>query len=65
MPIFFLTILISYAQDIQSERVDTKKKELIGNFYQSGRTWKKEAELVNSHDFPQDAIASCRSLWNL
>ncbi len=47
----------SYAQDIQSERVDTKKKELIGNFYQSGRTWKKEAELVNSHDFPQEAIA--------
>jgi hypothetical protein len=35
--------------------VDTKKKELIGNFYQSGKTWKKEAELVNSHDFPQDA----------
>ena len=37
--------------------VDTKKKELIGNFYQNGRIWKKEAELVNSHDFPQDAIA--------
>lgn len=37
--------------------VDTKKKELIGNFYQSGRTWKKEAELVNTHDFPEDAIA--------
>lgn len=36
--------------------VDTKKKELIGNFYQSGRTWKKQAELVNSHDFPQDAL---------
>lgn len=37
--------------------VDTKKKELIGNFYQSGRTWKQEAERVLSHDFPQDALA--------
>ena len=37
--------------------VDTKKKELIGNFYQSGKTGKKEAEQVNSHDFPEDAIA--------
>ena len=47
----------SYIWDIQSERVDSKKKELIGNFYQKGRTWKKQAELVNSHDFPQDAMA--------
>ncbi len=37
--------------------VDSKKKELIGNFYQSGRTWDKKAELVNSHDFPEDAMA--------
>jgi hypothetical protein len=37
--------------------VDTKKKELIGNFYQNGKTWKKESEQVLSHDFPQDALA--------
>ncbi len=37
--------------------VDTKKKELIGNFYQSGKTWKTEAEKVLSHDFPEDALA--------
>ena len=37
--------------------VDTKKKELIGNFYQNGKIWKKESEKVLSHDFPQDALA--------
>lgn len=36
--------------------VDTKKKELVGNFKNSGRIWCKEAELVNVHDFPQDAL---------
>lgn len=36
--------------------VDTKKKELIGNFYNSGRTWAREAEAVNVHDFRQDAL---------
>jgi len=35
--------------------VDTKKKELIGNFKNSGRAWGREAEAVNVHDFPQDA----------
>lgn len=35
--------------------VDTKKKELIGNFKNSGRTWCHEAERVNAHDFPTDA----------
>jgi hypothetical protein len=37
--------------------VDTKKKELIGNFKNPGQRWKQQAELVNSHDFPKDAIA--------
>ncbi len=37
--------------------VDTKKKELIGNFYQKGRNWSEKAELVNVYDFPQDAKA--------
>lgn len=36
--------------------VDTKKKELIGNFKNGGRAWSTEAEAVNVHDFPQDAL---------
>ena len=36
--------------------VDTKKKELIGNFKNAGQTWCKEEEIVNVHDFPQDAV---------
>jgi hypothetical protein len=36
--------------------VDTKKKELIGNFLNPGRTWTQEPEKVNVHDFRQDAI---------
>jgi len=36
--------------------VDTKKKELIGAFKNAGRAWGSEAEAVNVHDFPQDAL---------
>jgi hypothetical protein len=36
--------------------VDTKKKELIGNFKNPGRIWGQEAEQVDAHDFPQDAL---------
>ena len=34
--------------------VDTKKKELVGNFKNNGRTWRRkgEAEEVNVYDFP-------------
>jgi hypothetical protein len=32
--------------------IDTKKKELIGNFKNAGRVWGEEAEQVNGHDFP-------------
>lgn len=35
---------------------DTKKKELIGNFKNAGRAWDQEAEAVNVHDFPHDAL---------
>ena len=35
--------------------VDTKKKELIGNFKNAGRIWCQEAEQVNIHDFPSEA----------
>jgi hypothetical protein len=37
--------------------VDTKKKELIGNFKNGGRTWCQQAEAVNDHDFAHDALA--------
>ena len=37
--------------------VDTKKKELVGNFKNNGREWHPEGapELVDVHDFPSDA----------
>jgi hypothetical protein len=36
--------------------VDTKKKELVGNFKNAGQIWCQEAEAVDAHDFPQDAV---------
>jgi hypothetical protein len=36
--------------------VDTKKKELVGNFKNAGQIWCQEAEVVDAHDFPQDAL---------
>lgn len=36
--------------------VDTKKKELLGNFKNAGQTWCQTAEEVNCHDFLQDAV---------
>jgi hypothetical protein len=36
--------------------VDTKKKELIGNFKNGGRSWCQQAEAVNDHDFAHDAL---------
>jgi Rhodopirellula transposase DDE domain len=36
--------------------IDTKKKELIGNFKQPGRIWGRQPESVNVHDFPNDAL---------
>jgi hypothetical protein len=35
--------------------VDTKKKELIGQFKNPGQTWCQEAVKVNDHDFPGDS----------
>jgi len=35
--------------------VDAKKKELIGNFKNQGQAWCRQAEIVNVHDFRQDA----------
>ncbi len=39
--------------------VDTKKKELIGNFANAGATWSLQGDEVNAHDFRQDAL--CRA----
>ena len=36
--------------------VDTKKKELIGNFKNAGQVWCQGAVGVNTHDFKQDAL---------
>jgi hypothetical protein len=36
--------------------VDTKKKELIGNFKNAGQAWSRQAEAVNVHDFRQDSL---------
>lgn len=36
--------------------VDSKKKELIGNFKNPGRTWCRQPDEVNVHDFRQDAL---------
>jgi len=36
--------------------VDTKKKELIGNFKNDGVAWASQAVSVNVHDFKQDAL---------
>jgi hypothetical protein len=36
--------------------VDTKKKELIGQFKNPGRHWCKTAEAVNEHDFDEQAL---------
>ena len=36
--------------------VDTKKRELVGNFKNPGVRWGSAAKLVNDHDFRSDAI---------
>lgn len=36
--------------------IDTKKKELVGNFRNPGSAWTREPVLVGDHDFPSDAL---------
>src|SRR4051812_1574554 len=36
--------------------VDTKKKELAGNFKNGGRRWRREYRDVKDHDFPSKAL---------
>lgn len=35
--------------------VDSKKRQLVGNFRNAGRTWEQQPRRVNDHDFPSDA----------
>ena len=41
--------------DLPIISVDGKKRELIGNFKNGGRTWRRKAIEVKDHDFPSDA----------
>jgi hypothetical protein len=36
--------------------VDTKKKELVGDFQNAGRVWCQEAQAVHVHDFPSQGV---------
>ena len=47
--------------------VDTKKKELAGNYKNSGRKWhrKGESPRVKGHDFRPARCAARLSLWDL
>ena len=36
--------------------IDTKKKEIVGQFKNNGRTWEQEPTLVNDHDFRSNAL---------
>jgi hypothetical protein len=46
------------ARGVPFVSVDTKKKELVGNFKNAGREWQPEdtPELVDVHDFPHQAV---------
>ena len=46
--------------------VDTKKKELIGNYENRGRQWRKakSPRKVNGHDFPGPAVPRARGRQN-
>jgi Rhodopirellula transposase DDE domain len=35
--------------------IDTKKKELVGNFKNAGKVWCQHPEIVKTHDFPSEA----------
>ena len=41
--------------DLPIISIDGKKRELIGNFKNGGRTWRRKATEVKDHDFPSDA----------
>jgi hypothetical protein len=45
-------------QGVPFVSVDTKKKELVGNFKNGGKEWRQQGnpERVDVHDFPSDAV---------
>ena len=47
--------------------VDTKKKELVGEFKNGGREWRPqgEPEEVRVHDFMDKRLGQGDSLWRL
>ncbi|NUO80599.1 hypothetical protein HUU05_11015 [candidate division KSB1 bacterium] len=47
--------------------VDSKKKELIGNFYNCGRVWRRQAVKVRDHEFRSaaDAIATPYGVYDV
>jgi len=45
-----------YKKQLPVESVDTKKKELIGNFKNPGTRLKRESDLTNDHDFSTYAL---------
>lgn len=58
----FLNILTDTFRDegLPILSVDSKKKELVGNFDNAGSRWLPEAEVVNAHDFLSDALYRAR-----
>lgn len=44
------------ARDLPVVSVDSKKKEMVGNFKNPGAAWTRTPELVNDHDFRSDAV---------
>ena len=44
------------SRDLPVLSVDTKKKELVGNFKNPGTCWRKDTRDVLDHDFPSDAV---------
>jgi len=43
------------AQHLPIVSIDSKKKEMVGNFRNGGTAWNRAAVLVNDHDFRSDA----------
>ena len=41
---------------LQIVSVDSKKKEMVGNFKNAGAAWTRTPVLVNDHDFRSDAV---------
>jgi len=55
------------ARNVPVISVDSKKKEIIGNFKNAGKTWNREPIAVNDHDFrsESDGVATPFSIYDL